>query len=153
APRRAEGVSSMRYRSLAVAASLSPVTARSARAEFPFLADVNRCDSSGMPVGCIPLANEMSGSAGSCNGNKWKFASTSFCTTDPTVLGSPNELLGVGGMSVESAWRRETVRPDVVIAVLDSGITWNDLGARGGLRKTCCLNRGELPAPCWAAPP
>src|SRR5206468_4106865 len=42
APRRAEGVSSMRYRSLAVAASLTILIARSARAEFPFLADVNR---------------------------------------------------------------------------------------------------------------
>ena len=141
----------MRYRSLAVAASLT--LALSARAEFPFLADVNRCDSSGMPVGCIPLANEMSGSAGSCNGNKWKFASTSFCTTDPTVLGSPNELLGVSGMSVEIAWRRETGRPDVVIAVLDSGIKWNDLGALGDLRKKFYLNRGELPAPICATPP
>src|SRR5881397_1822766 len=142
-PRHAEGVPSMRYRSLAVAGSLTLLVALSARAEFPFLADANRCDSSGNPPGCIPLPNEMSG----CNGEMWKFASTSVCTTDPTVLNSPNELFGVSGMSVETAWRLETGRPDVVIAVLDSGIKWNDLGALNDLRKKFYLNRGELPVP------
>src|SRR5881396_1444114 len=90
------------------------------RAEFPFAADPNRCDSSGLPAGCIPLPNEMSGAAGSCNGQKWKYASTNFCTTDPIVNNSANELFGVSGMSVEIAWRAETGRPDVVIAVHDS---------------------------------
>ena len=60
----------MRYRSLAVVASLTLFIAPSARAEFPFPADANRCDSSGNPPGCIPLPNEMSG----CNGEMWKFA-------------------------------------------------------------------------------
>ena len=27
----------------------------------------------------------MSGAAGACNGNKWKYASTNFCSTDPLV--------------------------------------------------------------------
>src|SRR5205085_2318551 len=40
-----------------------------ARAEFPYSADPNRCDSSGLPLGCISLANEMTGAAGSCNGD------------------------------------------------------------------------------------
>src|SRR2546425_2673116 len=124
-----------------------------AGAELPFLASPNRCASSGLPLGCIPLPNEMSGAAGTCNGEKWKYASTNVCTTDPTVLGSSNELFGVSGMSVEIAWRRETGRPDVVIAVLDSGIKWNDLGALGDLRKKFYLNRGELPAPICATPP
>src|SRR3989475_11233151 len=133
----------MRHPPLAVAVSLTLFVALSARAEFPFHADANRCDSSGNPPGCIPLPNEMSG----CNGEMWKFASTSVCTTDPTVLNSPNELFGVSGMSVETAWRLETGRPDVVIAVLDSGIKWNDTGAMSQLRKKFHLNAGELPPP------
>jgi len=138
----------MRYCSLAVAGSLTLFVALTARAEFPFRTDANRCDSSGNPPGCIPMPNEMSG----CNGEMWKFASTSVCTTDPTVLISPNELFGVSGMSVEIAWRLETGRPDVVIAVLDSGIKWNDLGALNDLRKKFYLNRGELPVPQCAPP-
>src|SRR5437016_4461706 len=118
-----------------------------ASGEFPFPANPNRCDSSGLPLGCIPLPNEMSGGAGSCNGEKWKYASTNFCTTDPAVDGSPNELLGVSGMSVEIAWRLETGRPDVVIAVHDSGIKWNDGGDMSQLRRKLHLNPGELPAP------
>src|SRR5438876_11737560 len=82
----------------------------------------------------------------------WKFASTSVCTTDSTVLISPNELFGVSGMSVEIAWRLETGRPDVVIAVLDSGIKWNDLGALNDVRRKLYLNRGELPVPQCAPP-
>src|SRR2546425_4126449 len=124
-----------------------------AGAELPFLASPNRCASSGLPLGCIPLPNEMSGAAGTCNGEKWKYASTNVCTTDPVVLSSSNELNGVSGMSVEIAWRKETGRPDVVIAVHDSGIKWNDTGAMNQLRKKFHLNRGELPAPICATPP
>src|SRR3989441_2270944 len=89
----------------------------------------------------------MSGGAGSCNGEKWKYASTNFCTADPAVNASPNEHFGVSGMSVEIAWRLETGRPDVVIAVHDSGIKWNDTGDMSQLRKKIHLNAGELPAP------
>ena len=64
----------------------------------------------------------MTGAAGSCNGNKWKYASTNFCSTDPLVNASPNELFGVTGMSVDTAWRTQTGRSDVVIAVHDSGL-------------------------------
>src|SRR6266478_6610236 len=143
----------MRHRSLAVAAGLTFVLTLSARAEFPFAADPNRCDSSGNPPGCIAVPNEMSGGAGMCNDNKWKFASTNFCTSDATVNASPNELFGVSGMSVEIAWRKETGRPDVVIAVHDSGIRWRAGDVEGDLRKKFYLNRGELPAPICATPP
>lgn len=153
---------------LLVAAALSAVPAR---AEFPFPndAEINaactgltaprpcctgpgtgtctRCNSSGLPVGCVALVNEMSGGAGSCNGEKWKYASTNFCTTDPAVNASANELFGVSGMSIEIAWRTETGRSDVVIAVHDSGIEWDDGGANSDLRKKFYLNCGELPAP------
>ena len=121
--------------------------AHPARAELPFVANPNRCDASGLPLGCIPLPNEMSGAAGSCNGEKWKYASTNFCTTDPLINASANELFGVSGMSVDIAWRLETGRPDVVIAVHDSGIKWNDVGDMSQLRSKFHLNRGELPMP------
>ena len=143
----------MNRRSLLAAAFLPALLGAPARAELPFVADPNRCDSSGLPAGCIPLPNEMSGAAGSCNGQKWKYASTNFCTTDPIVNNSANELFGVSGMSVEIAWRAETGRPDVVIAVHDSGIRWLDGGVEGDLRKKFYLNRGELPPPICATPP
>ena len=50
------------------------------------------------------------------------------------------------GMSVDIAWRLETGRPDVVIAVHDSGIMWNNVGDMSQLRAKFHLNRGELPA-------
>src|SRR6185369_6218640 len=121
-----------------------------ARAELPFVADANRCDSSGNPPGCIALPNEMSGIPGACNGEKWKYASTNFCSTDASVNASPNELFGVTGMSIEISWRVETGRSDVVIAVHDSGIEWNDGGAMNDLRNKFHLNRGELPMPAPA---
>ncbi|HXC51235.1 MAG TPA: FG-GAP-like repeat-containing protein [Candidatus Limnocylindrales bacterium] len=121
--------------------------AAAAHAEFPLPVDPNRCDNSGMPPGCTPLPNELGGTAGDCSGLNWKYASTSFCTTDPLIKLSANELLGVSGMSVDTAWRRTTGRSDVVIAVLDSGIKWNDGGAVADLRNKWKINRGELPQP------
>jgi hypothetical protein len=47
------------------------------------------------------------------------------------------------GMNVISAWRISTGRPDVVVAVLDSGIRWN----RKDLARKVALNEGELPVP------
>ena len=49
--------------------------------------------------------------------------------------------------SVDTAWQTTTGRPDVTIAVLDSGIKWNDAGAMLDLRRKTWLNRGELPVP------
>ena len=47
----------------------------------------------------------------------------------------------------DTAWETTTGRPDVTIAVLDSGIKWNDAGAMVDLRKKTRLNRGEVPVP------
>ncbi|MCC6640255.1 MAG: S8 family serine peptidase, partial [Deltaproteobacteria bacterium] len=47
------------------------------------------------------------------------------------------------GMNVIGAWQRSTGRPDVFVAVLDSGIEWD----RRTLAKTTALNTGELPLP------
>jgi hypothetical protein len=76
---------------------------------------------------------------------EWKY--TSDPTNAPEVLANPHELGGVKGMSVDLGWQVSTGRPDVLIAVLDSGIRWNDRGAMNDLVKKVHLNRGELPLP------
>src|SRR5262249_33500026 len=82
-------------------------------------------------------------------GNEWKL--TSDQTGDPAIDSSPAELFGVRGMSVDLAWQVTTGRPDVLIAVLDSGIKWDDTGAMHDLARKVHLNRGELPLPRDAA--
>src|SRR4051794_18243668 len=65
------------------------------------------------------------------------------------------ELGGVRGAWVvdrdrnaPQAWATTTGRPDVSIAVLDSGIMWNNLGKPAGqVRFKIRLNAGELPLP------
>jgi len=71
------------------------------------------------------------------------------------VNASPFELGGVRGahvvdktdLSQRTAWETTTGRPDVTIAVLDSGIKWNDAGAMTDVRKKTPLSRGETPVP------
>ena len=71
--------------------------------------------------------------------NDWKL--TSDRTGDPSIDGSPQELFGVKGASVDLAWQVTTGRPDVIIAVLDSGIryTHQDLATQ------MWRNPGEIP--------
>src|SRR4051794_26626233 len=49
----------------------------------------------------------------------------------------------VAGFNAAGAWKLTRGRPDVVIAILDTGIQWN----KGSLRKRIHLNRDELPKP------
>lgn len=74
-------------------------------------------------------------------GNVWKYSSAR--SGFPEIDNDPRELFGVTGMSIDKAWLRSTGRPDVVVAVLDSGIRWQD----ADLRLKAFLNRGELPVP------
>ncbi len=56
------------------------------------------------------------------------------------------------GISADLAWQVTTGRPDVVIAVLDSGVNYD----HEDLRNKIWLNRGELSAPqgpCCSPPP
>jgi hypothetical protein len=78
-------------------------------------------------------------------GTAWKY--TSDPSGDPTLDSNPAELFGVTGMSVDKAWQVSTGRPDVLIAVLDSGIRWDDAGAMADLATKVYVNRGELPLP------
>ena len=66
----------------------------------------------------------------------------------------PTELGGVRGASLfdfdetrDWAWQVSTGRPDVTIAVLDSGIKWNEAGAMIDLRFKTRISTGETPVP------
>jgi hypothetical protein len=49
----------------------------------------------------------------------------------------------ISGVSADRAWKITTGRPDVAIAIIDTGIKWNE----PELRLKIALNRGELPPP------
>ncbi len=90
-----------------------------------------------LPVSDPPLLPDDFGS------DNWKL--TSELTGDPEIDASAQELFGVKGASVDLAWQLTTGRPDVVIAVLDSGIRWGE--SLPDLVDKFYLNRGELPVP------
>ena len=76
-------------------------------------------------------------------GDVWKYSSLS--SGDAAIDASAQELFGVTGASVDRAWQTTTGRPDVLIAVLDSGIRWGD--RLPDLVDKFYLSRAELPAP------
>ena len=67
---------------------------------------------------------------------------------DPGLATSPHHLCGQKGAAVDLAWGITRGRPDVRIAVLDSGIKWRDAGAMRDLADRAYLNRGEVTPPC-----
>jgi hypothetical protein len=67
--------------------------------------------------------------------------------TDPSTGLTAQELGGVEGASLDKAWQVSTGRPDIHIAVLDSGIMWNDGSRMNDLRNKITLNWAELPPP------
>ncbi len=67
----------------------------------------------------------------------------SVCTEDDPPGCWEMEMEGVPGMRADQAWEVCTGRPDVTVAVLDSGIKWN----RHDLQNKMFLNREELPLP------
>src|SRR5207248_11587097 len=85
-------------------------------------------------------------------GDDWKYAASPEAGN--TVNNDPRENNGIRGGSIvdadatkSTAWTVTTGRPDVEIAVLDSGIRWDDAGAMNDLRFKVHLNRGELLVP------
>ena len=85
-------------------------------------------------------------------GNQFKFAAT----PDPgnAQNSNPVELGGVRGAHVvdadalaDTAFQVTTGRPDVTIAILDSGIKWNDAGDMSDLRRKTRISTGEVPKP------
>jgi hypothetical protein len=61
---------------------------------------------------------------------------------DPSLPATPEELFGIAGMSVDEAWKTTTGRPDVLVAILDSGIVYS-----ADTANKAALNAGELPLP------
>jgi hypothetical protein len=124
-----------------------------AQGEMPYPANPDPCDPIDPTPGCtdatdfghylflpatvpLTLPNDF-------GADNWKL--TSERTGDPAIDDSPQELFGVKGAGVDLAWQTTTGRPDVLIAVLDSGIRWQD--ALPDVVNKFQLNRGELPVP------
>lgn len=85
-----------------------------------------------------PLPNDFTNDSGG-----WKI--TSAQSADPEINQAPWELYGVMGASVDLAWQTTTGRPDVVLAILDSGIEWQF--AQNDLVNKMYLHAPELPLP------
>ena len=126
------------------------VGAAPAWAEFPYRQGGDAHDPTTFHVNQGTVPTDVGG-----DGNDWKFAATAEASSTPPTLNSdPMELNGVRGAhladtssSVHAGFETTTGRPDVTIAVLDSGIKWDDLGNILDLRNKVRLNRGELPVP------
>jgi hypothetical protein len=140
----------VRRRSALVAALLGVLAGFPALAEMPYPSNPNPCpgepdcieatafsDYLFLPTTVPPTLPNDFGS------DNWKL--TSERTGNPAIDDSAQELFGVKGASVDLAWQTTTGRPDVVIAVLDSGIQWAD--PLTDLVNKFYLNRNELPQP------
>jgi hypothetical protein len=68
---------------------------------------------------------------------------TSARSSNPVLNDNPQELCGVEGNSVDTAWQTTAGRPSTVIAVTDSGIEWCD----PALVDKIYLNHDALPPP------
>jgi hypothetical protein len=126
---------------LAIVLSIGAVVALPASADFPY----GSAPDYDLGPGVTP--NDFAG-----DGNDWKFAATAEAGS--SFATEPRELFGVRGAhivdpspSVDTAWQTTVGRPDVAIAVLDSGIKWNERDTMLDLRKKVRLNAGELPTP------
>ena len=73
-------------------------------------------------------------------GEKWNLISW---VKEGMVLDDPQEYAMGSGLAVDRAWRHTGGSPEVVIAVLDSGIEWDDRA----VRRKVHLNKAELPRP------
>jgi hypothetical protein len=122
---------SITKRSVALTAvALASLLAAPARADFPYpTCDSVACADPGDFGAYLFLApGQLPNDFDPANGGAWKY--------------NP-----VTGMDVPAAWLKTTGRPDVVSAILDSGILWG----RADIAKQVWLNRGELPVPAGCA--
>lgn len=125
---------------------VAAVLATPSFAAFPYSRNANPTGPADLYLNAGQVPNDL-------GGNEFKFAAT----PDPVnALNNliPVELGGVRGAhvidddaSAQTAFMTTTGRPDVSIAILDSGIKWNDAGAMTDERRKIRLSRGELPKP------
>jgi hypothetical protein len=81
------------------------------------------------------------------------YKDTSFRDPRPDLFGSPQNQCGQKGSAVDLAWGLSRGTPDVVIAILDSGIKWRDADVMADLATKVHLNLGEAHPPCYPAEP
>jgi Subtilase family len=132
---------------LALTATTAP-----ALADFPYPALGPGQDYSDLRTSGTQAPNDLDGAS-----NRFKYAATPE-PGDANAINDakPTELGGVRGASVvdadggATAWQHTTGRPDVTIAVLDSGIRWNEGGAMVDVRRKTRIDRGEAPRPLQA---
>lgn len=93
----------------------------------------------GLPVDPMPDCSEASPEY--CLTGDWELIS--WIPEESAESVRPEELDIGSGIAVTEAWRHQTGRWDVPVAVLDSGIEWG----RGELRTKVMLNTAELPPP------
>ncbi len=129
-----------------LALAISGALAAQASADFPYSRNAS-------PTGYDDLYLNAGQVPTDLGGNTFKFAAT----PDPANTANnanPVELGGVRGAhvvdadaAVQTAFRTTTGRPDVTIAILDSGIQWNDAGDMNDLRMKTRISTGEAPKP------
>ncbi|MDQ4125041.1 MAG: S8 family serine peptidase, partial [Actinomycetota bacterium] len=131
---------------LSAALALVAAPAPAALAAFPYAApDKDDPSTWRLPEGANQTPNDLQGKL------TWMYAATAASNAPPVP--NKQELDYVRGAhvadaaDVDQAWRTTTGRPDVTIAVLDSGIEWNNQGAMRDLRKKTRISTGEAPAP------
>ena len=78
---------------------------------------------------------------------------TSWRDPRPALSTSPQNQCGQKGAAVDLAWGLSTGTPDVVIAVLDSGIQWRDAGDMADLATKAFIDLGEAAPPCIGSTP
>src|SRR3954451_13179202 len=135
---------------LALATAALALAAPRAFAAFPYTRPGgNTHNYSDLYLNAGETPNDLSG-----DGNTFKFAATADPANGPQINSNPYELFGERGAhvndadaSAQTAWMTTTGRPDVSIAVLDSGIKWFDPGPMSDLRDKVRLNQRELPLP------
>jgi Subtilase family len=140
--------------------ALSASAARAGGAQFPYPAGVNRPTSPSyrLAPGQVPSNFSESGD--------WELSATpdTSVTSEATVDRQADQLCGVRGISlldadatqptgclqgqpVKTAFEVSTGNPDVHIAVLDSGIEWNNPSVMANEADKIWLNTASLPAP------
>jgi hypothetical protein len=133
--------------------SMAAVSAAPALADFPYRPQGSPTDYKNYRLSAAdPKPNDDAFEPG--EKLEWMYAADKEPGNEP-VNSDPRELFGVRGAHIidrttpiqNLAWGTTTGRPDVTIAVLDSGIEWNNAGAMSDLRKKTRLSKGELPVP------
>ncbi len=139
---------------LALALCATAAATSSALAAFPYKPDsVAPTDYARYSQPTDPLTGRVVAPSDLAGKLDWMYAASKEPLNEP-INSDPRELFGVRGASLvdkdagaDTAYRTTTGRPDVTIAVLDSGIKWNDATAMSDLRKKTRLNAAELPRP------